>query len=123
MKELNVWAGRPEFVQLLRAYARSTRLVREMNERFALSPEFLTEPASRKLCEMYLIARERVNSETQVNELLGVMMTLVAPIDDFFNDILVMHENKDLQNARLGLLQHIAELPKGIVDLTQVAGF
>lgn len=41
----------------------------------------------------------------------------------FFDEVLVMAEDAQLRNNRLGLLQRIAGLAKGIVDLSYLEGF
>jgi glycyl-tRNA synthetase beta subunit len=47
----------------------------------------------------------------------------VPAITTFFIDVLVMDEDMAVRNNRLALLQHIASLPKGIVDLSYLEGF
>ena len=49
--------------------------------------------------------------------------TLVGPINTFFEKVLVMAEDTDLRYARLALVQHLAALPDGIADLSQMQGF
>ncbi|MFQ5796167.1 MAG: glycine--tRNA ligase subunit beta, partial [Candidatus Bipolaricaulia bacterium] len=120
VKTLSTWVERPESIELLTAYVRSVRIVQEFKERFPLVPERLAEPASRQLYQAYQVARERISSEMDVDELMAAMLPLIDPINTFFDDILVMHEDQSLRNARLGLLQAIVELPKGVVDLTKV---
>jgi glycyl-tRNA synthetase beta subunit len=48
---------------------------------------------------------------------------MIEPINTFFDEVLVMTEDKALRENRLALLQHIAGLTEGIVDLTKVEGF
>ena len=48
---------------------------------------------------------------------------LQAPINRFFTDVLVMAEDPAVRQARLALVQRIASLPDGIVDLSQLQGF
>ncbi len=125
------WVDTEEFAQLLPAYSRSVRIVLdfkrkfpgEYKEPFPLKPEKFVEPATRKLYEAYLACRAQVNSTTQVDELFQAMLPLVEPINTFFDDVLVMHEDRELRENRLALLQRIAALPKGIVDLSKVMGF
>jgi glycyl-tRNA synthetase len=125
------WVDTEEFARLLPAYSRSVRIVldfkrkfpAEYRQPFPLRPEKFVEPATRRLYEAYVACREQVNSTTQVDELFRAMLPLVEPINTFFDDVLVMHEDRELRENRLALLQRIAELPKGIVDLSKVMGF
>jgi glycyl-tRNA synthetase beta subunit len=48
---------------------------------------------------------------------------MIVAIDGFFDDVLVMHEDRALQESRLGLLQDIWALGQGIVDVTRLEGF
>jgi len=123
VKAFAAWADKPEFATLLPAYARSVRIVRDFKEQFPLDPARLQEPASQGLYEAYQVTAARLDGTTELNQLFEAMLLLVQPINRFFDEILVMTEDRALREARLGLLQRIAALPKGIVDLSKVQGF
>jgi glycyl-tRNA synthetase len=44
-------------------------------------------------------------------------------INRFFDEVLVMVEEDAIRENRLGLLQRVAALPRGIVDLSFLEGF
>ncbi|MFQ6015194.1 MAG: glycine--tRNA ligase subunit beta [Anaerolineae bacterium] len=117
------WAATEDFAALLPAYSRSVRIVRDFEERFPLHPDKFVEPATRKLHQAYLQCRQEVDSQSSLDDLFKAMLPLIEPINTFFDDVLVMTEQKGLRENRLALLQRIAELPKGIVDLSKVMGF
>jgi glycyl-tRNA synthetase len=125
------WVDTEEFAQLLPAYSRSVRIVldfkrkfpAEYREPFPLDPEKFVEPATRRLYESYQACQERVDPTVDIDELFTAMLPLVEPINTFFDDVLVMHEDRELRENRLALLQRIAELPRGIADLSRVMGF
>jgi glycyl-tRNA synthetase beta subunit len=48
---------------------------------------------------------------------------MVPVINIFFDEVLVMDEDQSLRENRLGLLQRIAGLSVGIVDLSYLEGF
>ena len=129
--DFSAWVETEEFARLLPAYSRSVRIVldferkfpTEYREPFPLDPEKFVEPATRRLYEAYRVCRERVESTVGIDELFTAMLPLVEPINTFFDDVLVMHEDRELRENRLALLQRIAELPRGIVDLSKVMGF
>jgi len=58
-----------------------------------------------------------------VDAFLKVVLTLVPSITSFFEKILVMAEEKDVRENRLGLLQRIAGLANGVADLSKLEGF
>ncbi|MEZ4767559.1 MAG: DALR anticodon-binding domain-containing protein [Caldilineales bacterium] len=55
--------------------------------------------------------------------LVDALRTLAAPINTFFDDVLVMAEDETLRRARLSLLQAVASLPDGVADLSKLQGF
>jgi glycyl-tRNA synthetase len=109
--------------EVLVAYARCKRIVRDLKERYPLRPERLTEPSAQGLCLAYLAVRDRVTPAGDAADLVAVLRALKDPINAFFTDILVMAEDPDVRAARLGLVQHVAALPDGIVDLSRLQGY
>ncbi|HIQ05651.1 MAG TPA: glycine--tRNA ligase subunit beta [Anaerolineae bacterium] len=120
---LNELVAAPDWQDVLNAYARCVRIVRGIEEHYKLSPENFVEPATERLYEAYLLARAEVTPESDVEVLGEVLRQLVDPINQFFDQVLVMTEDETLRTARLGLLQHIAALTDGIVDLSKLQGF
>ena len=104
------------------AHARCKRIVRPLSESYPLQPDLLTEPASAALLRAY---HEQYASIQQGNPetLYTALCALVQPINTFFADILVMHEEAGIRAARLGLVQAIARLTDGFADLSRLQGF
>jgi glycyl-tRNA synthetase len=55
--------------------------------------------------------------------LLTALRPMIPTINQFFDDVLVMHEDQALREGRLGLLQDVWGLSHGIVDVTRLEGF
>ncbi|MBK7199659.1 hypothetical protein [Candidatus Amarolinea dominans] len=53
----------------------------------------------------------------------STLIGLTAPINRFFEQVMVMADDPAQRRANLGLLQSIAALADGIVDLSKVQGF
>jgi len=128
IKALNGWVERPEWMDLLNAYARCVRIVRDLDETLSLDPGPLAgsgqeEPATKALYRAYLDAAERITLESTVDELCQVLWAMVPTINRFFDEVLVMAEDRARRENRLALLQRIAALADGIVDLSRVMGF
>jgi len=123
VSEFARWVEREDWMDLLNAYARCVRITREFKKSFALDPSLFVEPATKALYDAYLKARERVTPQSNIGELLEALQVLIDPITVFFDDVLVMTEDRSLRENRLALLQRISDLPKGIVDLKHVEGF
>ncbi len=112
-----------DWSEVLVAYARCKRIVRDLRECHPLQPDRLTEPSAQGLYRAYLAVRDRVAPTGEVAELAAALRALKDPIHAFFTDILVMAEDPDMRSARLGLVQHVAALPDGIADLSRLQGF
>jgi len=123
VKALGLWVEQPDWTDLLNAYARTKRIVRGLDEIYPLRPKHLTEPAAEALYQAYLQARERVDSDRSVDSLMAALLGMVPTINRFFDDILVMAEDAEVREARLGLCQAVSALADGIVDLSKVEGF
>jgi glycyl-tRNA synthetase len=117
------WLERDDWMDTLNAYARCVRIVREYEETFPLHPDGFVEPATRQLYEAYQTCQAQINPQSTVDELLTAFQPMIEPINTFFDEVLVMAEDEALRENRLALLQRIAGLTEGIVDLMRVEGF
>jgi glycyl-tRNA synthetase len=123
VRSLSDWADRPQFATLLTTYSRPSRIVREYATEFPLDPEMFTEPSEHELYRAMLAAQKQRAAVDDVDGLMAVLRPLAQPIDAFFDQVFVMVEEQAVRENRLALLQRIAALPNGIVDLTKVLGY
>jgi glycyl-tRNA synthetase len=121
--QLTAWVERDDWMDLLNAYGRCIRIVRDQEERYDFQPGADSEPATAALGEAYQTARAQVTPQSDVDRLLTALHPMIPAIDRFFDEVLVMHEDRALRKSRLGLLQDIWELSRGIVDVTRLEGF
>ena len=121
--QLAVWVKRDDWMDLLNAYGRCIRIVRDQEERFVFEPGLDSEPATAALRTAYESARAQISPESDVDRLLTALHPMIPAINRFFDDVLVMHEDQALRENRLGLLQDIWDLSRGIVDVTRLEGF
>lgn len=120
---LSNWITRPEFAHLLTTYSRPSRIVREYTTEFPLRPEMFTETAEEELYQAVLAAQRKRATVNDVDGLMAILAPLSQPIATFFDQVFVMVDEQPVRENRLALLQRIAALPKGIVDLTKVLGY
>jgi glycyl-tRNA synthetase beta subunit len=106
----------------LDTYARCVRITRDQPA-LELSADLLQEEAERELYGALRTAESRISPDSDVNALMAAFVPLVPHIRRFFDDVLVMAKDEDLRRARLALLQRIAALAAGIVDLSKLEGF
>ncbi|MBC7233252.1 MAG: glycine--tRNA ligase subunit beta [Chloroflexi bacterium] len=123
VRSLQNWVARPEFSALLTTYSRPSRIVREYTTEFPLYPEMFTEEAEKDLYQAVLAAQKKRAEVNDVDGLMAILAPLAQPIDTFFDQVFVMVDEQAVRENRLALLQRIAALPKGIVDLTKVLGY
>ena len=71
----------------------------------------------------YRATRAQLTPDSDVDRLFIALWPMIPVINNFFDDVLVMHEVPALRENRLGLLQAIWGLSRGIVDVTRLEGF
>ena len=126
--ELAAWIARPEWPQVLAAYARCVRITREVKEIFAVDPGRFAHPAESALWQALQpleqqVAAWRAKGELGAHRFLSAFVPIIPAVSAFFEDVLVMAEERMLRENRLGLLQRIARLPQGVIDLSKLEGF
>ena len=117
------WVQRDDWQKNLDTYARCVRITRDEKGVHPIDKSLLAEPAERALYDAYRAVAPRVQANPTIDELFGAILELKPTIGEFFDRVLVMSEDLDLRRNRLGLLQAIGALPRGIVDLTAMEGF
>jgi len=120
---LNDWVSRGNWADLLNAYARCVRIVRDLETHYPVDPDRFTEDAARALYEALAQTKAALSENPTVDDVLTAIQALVPSINLFFDDVLVMAPDLDVRENRLGLVQQIASLPRGITDLTKLEGF
>jgi glycyl-tRNA synthetase len=121
--QLTTWVARDDWADLLNAYGRCIRIVRDQAERFQFQPGLDPEPPAAALRQAYETARAQIKPDSDVDRFFTAVRPMIPAIDRFFDDVLVMHEDPALRHSRLGLLQDIWALSHGILDVTRLEGF
>ena len=103
---------------LLAAYSRCIRITRDQKTQYAVNSERLLERAERELYAAY-----QSSSVKSVDDFFTALLPMIPAISKFFDDVLVMHEDRALRENRLGLLQRIAAMAKGVADFSKLEGF
>ncbi len=121
--QLAAWVERDDWQDLLNAYGRCIRIVRDQPHRFAFQPGIDPESATEGLWKAYKTASAQITAGSDADRLLTALHAMIPAITRFFDEVLVMHEDLSLRNSRLGLLQDIWQLSAGILDVTRLEGF
>jgi glycyl-tRNA synthetase beta chain len=90
-----------------------------------VKPEALSEDAEKKLHGVLRDLRgpvEEAAAQRRYAQSLKTLVALRAPVDDFFERIMVMDQNIELRNNRLALLRDVLLLLGGVADLSRLPG-
>jgi glycyl-tRNA synthetase len=123
-RDLTEAVARPDWDDILNAYARCVRIVRGLDERYTVRPDLYSEPAEKALYTAYQQARASLTSNSSMAAVIDVLNDiLVQPINTFFDKVLVMADDEAVKQNRLALLQDIRDLPGGYADFSELQGF
>lgn len=119
IEELSKWKYNNDFLNILGSFNRVSNLASK-----AVSPTMNIELFKEKAELELLQAFDKINTEyeehvdnREYGKALKLMITLKKPIDDFFDNIMVMVDDESIKNNRLGLLKSIADMMNRIADL------
>jgi len=122
-RSLQTWVQKEDWANLLNAYGRCVRITRTQEKVYTLDPSGLVESESKALYQALRQAQETLPIGPEINAVLSAVQTLVPTITAFFDKVLVMDEDPTVRANRLGLLQEIAALTRGLADLQKLVGF
>jgi glycyl-tRNA synthetase len=123
VKELSAWVERKDWNTILQAYARCVRITRDQKTRYAVKAALFSEDAEKSLFATLLQAEKGPRAPGCVDDFLMAFVPMIPAVNEFFDKVLVMTEEKLVQKNRLGLLQRIAALADGVADLSKLEGF
>jgi len=108
----------------LNAFARCARIVKDLDGELPLTADTDIEASTQALLEAYEKAAKQVaGGADRIGVFAQAIVDLRAPINRFFEDVMVMDKDEALRNARLSLMQRIARLGDGVADLSRLEGF
>jgi len=129
VRQLQAWVEREDWREILPGYARCVRILRAAGgeqriesgeQRIESREQLLREEEERNLYQ----ALQTVNHQpATINELLETIVALLPAINAFFDKVLVMAEDEAVRQNRLALVGQVADLSKGLADLSKLEGF
>jgi len=122
-KELTTWVARQDWNTILPAYSRCVRITRPLDEQFEINPNSFVEPATKALFAALEKAEAADRTTGSADNFLNAFTPMIPAIDKFFDEVLVMVDDKEVRENRLGLLQRIAALADGVADMSKLEGF
>ena len=124
VRHLAAAVASPNWEETFTAYARCARIVRGIDCELPLQPAAYQEKVEHELHSAWESAAAKIEKAGDAAELLGqVLAELTAPINSFFDTVLVNAEEEDVRLARQALVQSIAQIPASVADLSRLQGF
>lgn len=106
------------------AYARCARIVRSLDGERVLDPTAYETDAERALHTAWEQAQSTVDGAGEPATVLdSALDRLTAPINGFFDAVLINAEDGAVREARQALVQRIAALPSAVAGLSKLQGF
>jgi glycyl-tRNA synthetase beta chain len=119
----------PDFEPIIIAFKRAKNILKQAEERRikVLSSEFnekkLKEVEEKRLFEGFNKIEEDTENflkKREYQEALQKLVSLREPVDDFFDKVMVMVEDKELRDNRLALLNRVVDLFCKIADFSKI---
>ncbi|NKZ08218.1 glycine--tRNA ligase [Actinomadura latina] len=112
--------GSSRFGRLTAALQRVLRIVPD-GTGAGYDPALFTEPAERDLHEAFTRVTAELTARPSLPEFAAAAAALVAPIDTYFDDVMVMAEDPGVRANRLGLLAAIRDTAAPVLDWREIA--
>ena len=120
--KVNTWLDKEGLNEILIAFNRVKTLA-DKAEHSEAKRDLLVEQEEIELFETFHVVEEKVLSSLgrkEYDKALDQMVSLREPIDDFFDNVMVMVEDEEIKNNRLGLLKRISDTMLMICDLSKI---
>ena len=108
----------------IQAFVRTGNIARKAEDvQAAVEADLLAEQVEKDLCKAYEAAASKVEKEIAAQDYAGAIATLsqlAAPIDAFFDGVMVMDKDEKIKNNRLGLLKLVDNLVCQVADFSKI---
>ncbi|XP_028551432.1 glycine--tRNA ligase, chloroplastic/mitochondrial 2-like [Dendrobium catenatum] len=123
--DMEVFSKGDLFQKVIEVYSRPTRIIRgkDIDADLEVTETAFEHNEEQALWNTYLAVATEVHTGVDINTFLKASLQLIQPLEDFFESVYVMTDDLRVRNNRLALLKRIADLPKGIADLSVLPGF
>ncbi len=119
---------REEFEPISTAFKRVMNILKDYSGGMPINTELFEEEEEKALYEAYRQVKKRLSpvlgkdglTREDYEEALIILLSLKPQIDSFFDNVMVMTDNKDIRENRLALLWYISRLFLRIGDLSAI---
>ena len=117
-------AVKQDMEKTIQAFVRTGNIARKAeNVQAAVEAGLLAEQVEKDLCKAYEAASDKAEKEIAAQDYAGAIATLsqlAAPIDAFFDGVMVMDKDEKIKNNRLGLLKLVDNLICQVADFSKI---
>ncbi len=111
----------PAFKVLAASYKRIRNIIKD-NRDLAIDPALFAQDAENRLHELFIEVRSEMEKLLTSGEYVGaleVMLKMKEPVDNFFDEVMVMAEDAAIRRNRLNLLTALGDLILQIGDISK----
>ncbi|MBW6466092.1 MAG: glycine--tRNA ligase subunit beta [Brevefilum sp.] len=123
VKALSGWVTRADWREILPAFSRCVRIVRDQDQTFSVDQDRFETESEVMLFTAVKQAEAEKGEDDTIDAFLNALLPLVPVINGFFDEVLVMAEDEPTRHNRLALIQRIAAMADGVADLSLLEGF
>jgi glycyl-tRNA synthetase beta chain len=123
VQALSKLKGAEDFEPLAVAFKRVGNIIKGGVDQEVKS-ELFEDDSERRLAEAVAMARQTVTDQVAQGHYTTALQTIAAlrePVDNFFDDVMVMAKDERIKANRLALLTQVAALFNDIADFTRIA--
>lgn len=117
-------AVKQDMEKTIQAFVRTGNIARKAEDvQAAVEADILAEQVEKDLYKAYEVAASKVEKEIATQDYAGAIATLsqlAAPIDAFFDGVMVMDKDEKIKNNRLGLLKLVDNLVCQVADFSKI---
>ena len=117
-------AVKQDMEKTIQAFVRTGNIARKAEDvQAAVEADILAEQVEKDLYKAYEVAASKVEKEVAAQDYAGAIATLsqlAAPIDAFFDGVMVMDKDEKIKNNRLGLLKLVDNLICQVADFSKI---
>lgn len=117
-------AVKQDMEKTIQAFVRTGNIARKAEDvQAAVETGLLAEQVEKDLYKAYEDAASKVEKEVAAQDYAGAIATLsqlAAPIDAFFDGVMVMDKDEKIKNNRLGLLKLVDNLVCQVADFSKI---
>ena len=118
---LNKFVTSAGAADLIQAATRVANLCKKIEEETAINTNLFQNPAEKELHDAVLaLNNELIPATVQFDygQVLKLACKLVAPVNKFFDDVMVMDKDEKVKNNRLALLSAVKDITHAVGDLS-----